>query len=157
MPEQSSVMHIYLNWAKERIDEMDATLASFTDKASQMQAESKAKGEQLIADLMKQRAEFQAKADALAQQGEAALKAGKTQLESQWQGFETKVKAYFESAGRQVEQQQATFRDVAAAQVWAWREALDSLHVEATKMATARRADIDAAVKQMKADADEAQ
>jgi len=67
------------------------------------------------------------------------------------------ARAYFESAGRQVEQQQATFRDVAAAQVRAWREALDSLHVEATKMATARRADIDAAVKQMKADADEAQ
>jgi hypothetical protein len=33
MPEQSS-MHIYLNWTKERIDEMDAALASLEAKAS---------------------------------------------------------------------------------------------------------------------------
>ena len=33
MPEQSS-LHVYLNWAKERIDEMDAALASFEAKAT---------------------------------------------------------------------------------------------------------------------------
>ncbi|CCE07913.1 hypothetical protein BRAS3843_2480001 [Bradyrhizobium sp. STM 3843] len=36
MPEQSSV-HVYLNWAKERIDEMDAALASFEAKAKPKQ------------------------------------------------------------------------------------------------------------------------
>jgi hypothetical protein len=34
MPEQSS-MHLYLNWTKERIDELDAALASLEVKASQ--------------------------------------------------------------------------------------------------------------------------
>ena len=38
MPDQSS-MHIYLNWTKERIDEMDATLASLEAKASQVKAD----------------------------------------------------------------------------------------------------------------------
>ncbi len=42
MPEQSS-KHFYLNWAKERIDEMDAALASFEVKASQAQAEVQSK------------------------------------------------------------------------------------------------------------------
>ena len=56
-----------------------------------------------------------------------------------------------------MEQQQATFRDVAAAQVKAWREAADELHAEAAKVADARRADVDAAVKQMKSDAAEAE
>ena len=37
MAEQSS-MHFYLNWAKERIDEMDAALASLEAKAGQVQA-----------------------------------------------------------------------------------------------------------------------
>ena len=50
MPEQSS-MHYYLNWAKERIDEMDAALASLEVKANQAKADSKVKGDQLIADL----------------------------------------------------------------------------------------------------------
>jgi hypothetical protein len=38
MPEQSSV-HFYLNWAKERIDEMDAALTSLEIKANQAKAD----------------------------------------------------------------------------------------------------------------------
>ena len=56
-----------------------------------------------------------------------------------------------------MQQQQATFRDVAAAQMKAWREAAEKLQNEASKVAAARRGDIDAAVKQMKADASAAE
>jgi hypothetical protein len=41
--EQSS---FYLDWTKERIDEMDASLASFEAKAGQVQADSKVKADQ---------------------------------------------------------------------------------------------------------------
>ena len=156
MPEQSSV-HFYLNWAKERIDEMDATLASLEAKASQVQADSKAKANQLIADLQKRRDEFQATVKKQAEAGQAAWERTKPQLESHWNDFEAQVKTYIETVGKQIQQQQATFRDVAAAQVKAWREAADVLHGEAAKIADARRADIDVAVKQMKADASEAE
>jgi hypothetical protein len=154
---QESSMHVYLNWTKERIDEMDATLASLEAKASQVKADSKAKADQLVADLKKRRDEFQANAKTQVQVGEAALHAAKAQLESQWKGFETQVKAYFDTVGKQIEQQQTTFWDVAAAQAKAWREAADKLHAEAGKVTAAKRADIDAAVKQMKADATEAE
>ncbi len=154
---QQSSMHFYLNWTKERIDEMDAALASLEAKAGQVQADSKVKADQFIADLKKRRDEFQATAKKQAAEGEAAWQRTKTQLESQWHGFEAEVKTYFDTLGKQVEQQQATFRDVAAAQVKAWREAADKLHQEATKVAAAKRADVDAAVKQMKADAAEAE
>ena len=43
MDSQSS-MHFYLNWAKERIDEMDAMLASLEQNASGMQADARRKG-----------------------------------------------------------------------------------------------------------------
>src|SRR5271169_4812173 len=115
MPEQSS-MHYYLNWAKERIDEMDAALASLEVKANQAKADSKVKGDQLIADLKKRRAEFQASLKAQAEAGEAA-----------W------------------------------ARAKAWREAADKFHDAASKVAAARRADVDAALKQMKSDASEAE
>jgi hypothetical protein len=156
MPEQSS-MHFYLNWAKERIDEMDATLASLEAKASQVRADSKAKANQLIADLQKRRDEFQATVKKQAEAGEAAWERTKTQLESRWDDFEAQVKTYIDTVGKQVQQQQATFRDVAAAQVKAWREAADKLHDAAANVAAARRADLDAAVKRMKADAAEAE
>jgi hypothetical protein len=153
MPEQSK-MHFYLNWAKERIDEMDATLASLEAKASQVQADSKVKANQLIADLQKHRDEFQADVKKHAEAGEAAWQRTKPQLESRWNEFEAQVKTYIDTVGKQVQQQQATFRDVAAAQVKAWREAADKLKSEA---ANAQRADLDAALKQMKADASDAE
>jgi hypothetical protein len=78
-------------------------------------------------------------------------------LEPQWQAFEAHVKTYFETIGKQIELQQATFRDVATAQVKAWREAADQVHDAAAKVATEKRANVDAAVKQMKADAAEAE
>jgi hypothetical protein len=150
-------MHAYLNWTKQRIDEMDATLTSLEAKASQVKADSKAKAEKMIADLKERRLEFQDNAKAQAQLGEAALLASKAQLESQWHGFEAQVQTYIETVGKQVQQQQETFWDVATAQMKSWHEAVDKLHKEAAKIAAARRADLDAALKQMKADAAEAE
>ena len=80
MPEQSR-MHFYLNWAKERIDEMDATLASLEAKASQVQADSNVKANELIADLQKRRDEFQAAVKKQTEAGEAAWQRTKAQLE----------------------------------------------------------------------------
>ncbi len=154
MAEQSS-MHAFLNWTKERIDEMDATLASLEAKADQMKADAKAKAEKTFADLKKRRDEFHAKAQQQAQASDAALHAAKAQLESQWNSFEADVKSYFDTIGKQVEQQQATFQDVAAAQAKAWREATDKLHEAAAKVVGEQRANVDAAIKKMKADAQE--
>jgi hypothetical protein len=156
MPEQSK-MHFYLNWAKERIDEMDATLASLEVRASQVQADSKVKAKELISELTKRRDEFQIILKKEADAGEAAWERAKKQLEAHWNEFEAQVKAYIETIGKQVQQQQATFQDVAAAQVKAWHEAADQLHSEAAKVVAARRADFDAALKQMKADASKAE
>jgi len=71
MTEQSS-MHLYLNWTKERIDEMDAALASLEVKASQAKADSKEKADEIIADMKKRRDEFQALLKTQAESGEAA-------------------------------------------------------------------------------------
>ena len=155
MSPQSS-MHFYLNWAKERIDEMDAALASLEAKASRLQADSKVKADQLIADLHKRRDEFEAAVKKEAEAGEVAWVRTKAQLESQWNGFDAQVKAYIDTVGERIEQQQATFQDVAAAQMKAWREAADSIQDQAKKFSAERRADVDAAVKQMKADAADA-
>jgi hypothetical protein len=98
MPEQSR-MHFYLNWAKERIDEMDATLASLEAKASQVQADSHVKANQLIADLQKRRDEFQAAVKKQTEAGEAAWQRTKAQLESNWGDFEAQVKTYIDTVG----------------------------------------------------------
>ncbi|MGW1422478.1 hypothetical protein ACWAT4_20455 [Bradyrhizobium manausense] len=154
---QQSSMHFYLNWAKERIDEMDAALASFEVKTGQAKAESKVKTDQLLSDLTKHRDAFQARLKTQAEAGEAAWASARTDLERQWAAFEAQVKTYFEGAGKQLELQQSTFRDLAAAQGKAWREAADKFREAAGKVAAARTVDLDAALAQMKSDASEAE
>ena len=157
MAEQSS-MHLYLNWTKEQMDEMDAALASLEVKARiKPRPTPEGKADEIIADLKKRRDEFQALLKTQAKSGEAAWARAKTELDKQWNGFEAQVQTYFESAGKQIEQQQATFKDIAAAQAKAWSEAADKFKVAAGKVAEAQRADLEAALQQMKSDASEAE
>lgn len=156
MLEQSS-MHPYLNWAKERLGEMDAALASLEAKAAQMTDDSKLDADQLMADLKKQRGEFQAAIKEQVEAGEVVWQRTKPQLESQWDTFEAQVKTYIDTVAKQIPQQQAIFGEVATAQMKAWREAADTIRETAMKFAARATADIDAAVKQMKGEASEAE
>ena len=157
MAAEQSSMHFYLNWAKERIDEMDATLASLEAKATQLQADCKPKANQLMEELQELRSEFQAVVKKHADAGEAAWQRARTQLEASWNDFEARLKTYIDTVGPQVEQQQATFRSLADAQLKAWRKTADNLREAAATVTAARRVEIDAALKHMKADASEAE
>ena len=152
MPTQSSI-HFYLNWAKERIDEMDATLVSLESKASEVQADARVKANQAMADLGKKRDDFRDTVKKQAEANEASWIRTKAQLKSEWSAFETEVKQYVDSFGKQIEQQQATFKLQAAAQVKAWREAADKLRSAGKEFAAERRGEIEAIVKRMEGDA----
>ena len=106
MPTQSS-MHFYINWAKERLDEMDATLPVLEAKTAQLRAETRVKADQLIAELRKKRDEFQSTIKKQAEAGEAVWERTKVQLESEWKTFEAELKKYLEAVGQEIGQQQA--------------------------------------------------
>ena len=152
MPTQTSI-HFYVNWAKERLDEMEAALASLEGKVGEVQADVRDKAKKVLVDLRKQRDDFRDTVKEQSQANEAAWISAKAKLEPEWSSFEAEVKKYVESFGKEVAQQQATFKLQAAAQLKAWREAADKLSGEAKEFATERRVEIDAAVKRMKADA----
>jgi len=155
MPENSN-QHAYVTWAKQRLDEMDAALASFAAKASLVKADAKAKAAQLNADMKKRRQDFEAEVKAHHDAGEAALQASKTQLEKQWTSFEAELKTYVETVGKDIDQKRATFADIAAAQAKAWGEAAEKLQTAAAKLGAENRAKADKAIAQMRANATEA-
>ena len=152
MPMQSST-HFYVNWAKERLDEMDAALTSLEGKVGSVQADVRDKANKFLTDLRKQRDAFRDTVKKQSEANEAAWISAKARLEPEWNSFEAEVKKYFESFSKQFEQQQATFKLQGEAQLKAWREAADKLASEAQAFATERRVEIDTAVKRMKADA----
>jgi hypothetical protein len=152
MPMQSST-HFYVNWAKERLDEMDAALTSLEGKVGGVQADVRDKANKFLTDLRKQRDAFRDTVKKQSEANEAAWISAKARLEPEWNSFEAEVKKYFESFSKPFEQQQATFKLQGEAQLKAWREAADKLASEAQAFATERRVEIDTAVKRMKADA----
>jgi restriction endonuclease len=124
MPTQSSA-HFFLNWTKERIDEMDATLASLESKVAEMGAESRVKADQFISDLRQKRTEFVNTVKKQGEEGGAAWETIKARLESQWRSFEIEIDRYFATFDRDVRQQQAVFQSQVTAQMNAWRETAD--------------------------------
>ena len=152
-----SGFHYYLNWAKARIDEMDATLTSLEGKAAEVKAGAREKANQVLADLRKIRDDFRDTANKQAAANEAAWKSVKAQLESEWTAFQAKVNKNIDSFGKQTEQRQAIFQRQADAQLKAWRDAADQLGAVAKGLAAERRAEIDAVVKRMDADAAQAE
>jgi hypothetical protein len=152
MPMQSNI-HFYVNWAKERLDEMDATLTSFESKVAEVQADARDRADKVLSVLREKRDEFRNVVKKQAEANEAAWTTAQVQLENEWGSFETEAKKYVESFVKQAEQQQETFKLQAAAQLNAWREAADKLGSAANEFAAERRNEIDAALKRMNADA----
>ena len=152
MAMQSNV-HFYVNWAKERLDEMDATLASLEGKVAEVQADARDKADTVLAAMRKKRDEFNTIFKQQLEANEAAWAKAQTRLETEWSSFETEARKYVDSFVKQVEQQQATFKLQAAAQLNAWREAADKLGAAAGDFAAERRGEIDVALQRMKADA----
>jgi DNA gyrase/topoisomerase IV subunit A len=148
-----SAVYFYLNWAKERIDEMDAILASLEANVAEVHADARAKANQALADMRKKRDEFRNTLKKHADADEAAWIREKARLQSEWNAFETDVKKYVESAVKQIEQQQSTFKRQADAQAKAWREAAEGIRTGAKEFAAERRSEIEAAAKQMEVDA----
>jgi hypothetical protein len=152
MPMESSAQ-FFLDWAKERMDEMDAIVASLKPKAAEMQAESRVKADQFLAGLRKMREEFERTVKTHAKASEAVWDSTRAQLETQWKNFESEVIKYFETFGKDVKQQQAVFEGQVSAQMNAWRETANKIQAAAADFATERRKDIDDTVARMKADA----
>ena len=149
----SSGVHFYLNWAKERIDKMDAVLTSLESKANEVATESRSAAEKTIAELRDKRNTFFDDMKKQAETSEGAWLQAKARLESEWESFQADARKYVEGVGQQLKQQQTTFQDVAAAQLKAWRAAADNLQAASAEFAADRRAKVEASVQQMKADA----
>jgi hypothetical protein len=153
MPTQTGSVHFFLSWAKERIDEMDATLASLESKAVEMQAQTRVKADQFLAQMRTKRDEFESIVKKQAEAGEPGWDSAKQRLAAELKAFEAETRKYLENFGNGIEQQQAVFQSQVAAQLNAWHGAADKLNAAAKEFAIERRREIDATVSRMKADA----
>lgn len=150
---QHSSIHFYFDWAKERLDEMDATIASLETHADRVHATDAKAAREFRAELRERRDAFKDAFDKQDKTSESAWVRAKGQLERAWADFEGSVTTYIGRFDKTIEEGRETFRNAAAAQLKAWREAADRLHVAGAALAADSRADVEAAVQRMKAEA----
>lgn len=153
MTKTTNSAQFFFDWAKARIDEMDAALTSLESKSGEMQFETRAKADQFIAELKKKRDAFDSSVRKQVEVGEAALDGTKERLETEWVGFQTETGRYLEKFGTGIEEQQAVFQSQVTAQLHAWRETAEKLNAVGQEFAVDRRREIEETVARMKADA----
>ena len=157
MTEQQSSFNFQIEWAKERLAEMDAALASLERGARGAQAAARAKADQALTELRKRRDEYQHAMTKGFEAGTTAWAGDKAHLESQWNRFSAELSKNVDALGKQISVQQSMFRDLAAAQRKAWHDAGDELLTAMKDFAAERRAGIEGAVQKMKVDASQSE
>src|SRR5215831_12289070 len=121
--ETHSSVHVYLDWAKGRLDEIDATLASLESSAAKLYGGARAKADRAVAGMRQARDSFGKLMKEQAQAGQETLARSKEALDSQWTAFEGSLQAYIDAAGKEIDVQRAAFEARAVAQGKAWQEA----------------------------------
>jgi len=151
-----SSVHFQLNWVKERIDEMDASLASLERSARNAKSQSNSDAKRLIATLKKHRARFEAIVKKQAKDNDAAWRRSKAQLEAEWRKFESDAAYQLKTTALQMEQK-AAFQRAFGVQAGAWHETVEKLQEMMGTVVPARRTGFKAAIRQIKADAAKAE
>jgi hypothetical protein len=148
-----SSLHFYLARAKERIDEMDATLADLQRHVEKLQSDGGAEARHLIAQLRSERDDFQSAVRHRLETGEETVFAAAHMLETKWNRFEAKVDELIHYFGKQVEDGSTVFRARAEAQSKAWKTSIAKLQAAAKSCTGERRSRVDSALIQLKDDA----
>ena len=143
-------------WAKQRVDEIEATLKAVEARLGTLSAEAKTAAEQAMSEMRLQRDVFQKAIRDQQHEGEAAWAKGRAALETNWAAFEATVQTYMKQARETAEQQQAMFKVRAEAQRKAWQASMDDFIRQANSFAAAKKPDLDAAIARAKTEAEAA-
>jgi hypothetical protein len=144
--------HGSIAWARERLDEMDATLALLEKKLSDFKSENRAAAERAIADMREQRQVLKQVVDAKRQASEAEWQQTKETVESRWTAFEAAVQKWADATRQDIADQNELFVVRADAQLKAWKDMIDQLDASAKASASDRKREIDSAMAAIRAD-----
>lgn len=155
-----SSAHTSIDWAKERLDEMDATLASLEKKLGDLKSENRVKAERAIAEMRQQRDVFKQTIETKKDATEAEWQKTKKALESRWIAFDAAVQKWVAATGESVAEQNEIFIARAEAQLKAWNAKIDQfdakLKASTNEFSDARRREAESNLAMIRAERDAA-
>jgi multidrug resistance efflux pump len=147
-PKQSSV-DVFVEWAKARLDEMAADAKVLESSLDKFDTSLRTQAEQAIAQVNDWIAKGQAKIKEVQAKGEASVADAQGYIEVTWAKFQTEADRWVELA----KDQQATFE----ARAQAWQDVVNTYVQRASEVHAQNKAQVEAQVEQLKADARKAQ
>lgn len=147
---------LFSNWAKERLAEIEATLAALQASVNSLQDEARRQAEKTIADIRAQQQAFQHTIKEQQENSQASWQNLMRGLEANWTSFEALMQTYAGAARKDAAHLQQTFAARAQAQIKAWYETLDALRGKASAFAEGSHKEAEDALHQLKSAADSA-
>jgi hypothetical protein len=151
-PLQSSV-NVFVDWAKARLDEMAANASTLQQNLDKLDAQSRAQAEQAIAQMNQWIEQGQNDIKTAQAQGEAQVAQAKADMETLWANFQNNAGDWAGLA----KDNQAMFQARAQAQIQAWQDAVNAYVARANQVHEKNKAQAEAQVAQLQADAKKAQ
>lgn len=145
--------HAYTEWAKSRLDEMDATVFVLEDKVEKLEADASTKAKTALDEIRSWRNSFKARIDENLDNGEKVWADIKIHLDNDWDRFENSVQESLGAGKDDVEQCSAAFKARAEAQLKGWKTAIAGLKNEAAKLQIDSSVEVEKAIEKMKAKA----
>ncbi len=146
---QTSKIHPFVVWSKNRLDEMEAAVLEAENDANNAEQHIKADTTAILAKAKETRDKFKAtmkaSIEALEHKGEGAIKSAKQQLERDWQEFEKAMDA----AVVQLNNARKEFEARAAAQLNSWQETIQKCNKVAVGIAVEQKESFNAAIRRM--------
>lgn len=159
MTEQSNA-HEAVAWARQRLDELDAIIATIEKSTAQLKEASHKEAEQALARLRQSRTRIQGYSDDLRNEADAArLRAGEAlkSVEAEWLDVESAFQAFLSTASGEAQ----TVRDAlvarAHAQRLSWEKSLNGLRDQARETVEKAREEFDEAYRRLSDEAEKFQ
>ena len=148
----------FMQWAKARQAEMEATINSLTRQLSAVAAEQQAKAaaEAALAEMKTKRDIFRTQLEESQRRGAAVMDSVRRELEKDWETFEAASTRFFDDMKDGASAQREAFRVRSEAQAAAWKSALDSFTKDSMALQDTARKQADAWLEQMKTQANTA-
>lgn len=149
-----SSVHVSIDWAKQRLDEIDATLASLEKRLGDLRLESRATAEHALAVMREQREAFRESIEANKQASEAEWLQAKEALNARWTAFDAAVQRWVDATRGRFAEQNEMFAARTEAQLKAWQEMIDQVEASAKGFASDRKREIDSTLTTIRAGAE---
>jgi membrane protein involved in colicin uptake len=154
--EARSSVHASIDWARERLDEMDATLASLEKLLDDVKLQNRAAADRAVVEMRAQRDALKQAVEAKRQASEAEWQQTQANVESRFVAFEAAVQKWVDVTSDRVAEQNQLFVARAEAQRKAWQETVARLEASAKGFAADRKREADSAAATIRADAEAA-